>query len=183
MSIGIDYSMTCPAVCYYTPDLAQFWYSQGHETRIGLPIPNLAACYLTPKDTVSERAAFLATYCVHWIKQFDPIRVWIEDYAFAATGRVFHIGENTGILKHFLDNESIAYTPVPPTVVKKFATGKGNADKHKMTDAFLRDYPPAVAWIRQFFPRYKDGQILAKSPLSDLADAYWIAKYAYTQER
>lgn len=183
MSIGIDYSMTCPAACYYAEDAIKFWYSHGTETKIGLSLPNVAACLITPKNTVSERAAFLATYCVHWIDQFHVKRVWIEDYAFAATGRVFHIGENTGILKHYLDNAAIEYTPVPPTVVKKFATGKGNADKHKMTDAFLRDYPPAVAWITQFFPRFKDGQIVAKSPLSDLADAYWIAKYAHSQER
>jgi hypothetical protein len=63
-------------------------------------------------------------------------------------------------------------------VIKKFATGKGNADKVKVTTAFLNDYPASKTWIPFFFPRYQDGDLFAKSPLSDLADAYWLAKYA-----
>jgi len=184
MSIGIDYSMSCPAACYYTESVVKFWYSHTALRMVGLPIHDMTATFIHPEGTVSERAARLAQYCLNWIRSVaDAKQVYIEDYAFAATGRVFHIGENTGILKHFLDNESIDYTPVPPTVVKKFATGKGNADKHKMTAAFLLDYPPAVKWIPLFFPRFKDGQLVAKSPLSDLADAYWIAKYAHAQGR
>lgn len=186
MSIGIDYSMSCPAACHYTEDKMVFWYAHTAMRMVNayMQIPNMRATLIMSDGTVSERAARLAKSCVTWIWSVtQDNQVYIEDYAFAATGRVFHIGENTGILKHFLDNEAIEYTPVPPTVVKKFATGKGTADKHKMTQAFLLDYPPAVKWLPVFFPRFKDGQITAKSPLSDLADAYWIAKYAYAQGR
>lgn len=181
MGIGIDYSMTCPAACRYSDSGTQFWYC--HDSKWDVDLPGLHGVYLGEYSSVSKRAAFLAASLLKWVSAHVEKTVWIEDYAFAATGRVFHIGENTGILKHFLDDASIEYMTVPPTVVKKFATGKGNADKHKMTEAFLRDYPPAVAWITRFFPRYKEGQILAKSPLSDLADAYWIAKYAHSLER
>jgi Holliday junction resolvasome RuvABC endonuclease subunit len=141
-------------------------------------VPYVASVGIPETQSVTKRAAILAAACCDWIASFDLSPVCIEDYAFNATGRVFHIGENTGILKHYLDLRDIKYIPVPPTVIKKFATGKGNADKYKMVDAFLTDYPAAHGWIPKFFPRYKPGAILAKSPLSDLADAYWIAKYA-----
>ena len=36
-------------------------------------------------------------------------RVYLEDYAFAATGRVFNIGENTGILKKQLKDQANLY--------------------------------------------------------------------------
>ena len=180
MSIGIDYSMSCPAACSYEPTrfgaYVQFWYA--HATKHDVSFPQVTAIELPEFFSVSKRAAFLASELLDWIGDRQTLQVWIEDYAFNATGRVFHIGENTGILKHYLDLRDITYTPVPPTVVKKFATSKGNADKYKMVDAFLKDYPPARDWITKFFPRYKPGAILAKSPLSDLADAYFIAKYA-----
>lgn len=181
--IGIDYSMTCPAVCACSPDTTpMFWYAHERKyqvdlagvTAIAIPSFNIdgSAC------TVVQRATYLARHCVEWIRRRGVTDVAIEDYAFAATGRVFHIGENTGILKYRLNEFEINVHPVPPTVIKKFATGKGNADKPKMVAAFLSEYPEARNWIPVFFPRTKSDQSPAKSPLADLADAYWIAKYA-----
>ena len=39
--------------------------------------------------------------CIRWYHGRVQC-VYLEDYAFAATGRVFDIAENTGILKHQL---------------------------------------------------------------------------------
>jgi hypothetical protein len=170
--------MTCPAVCAYTPGHVSFWFA--HESKYDISLDNVTGVSVNLDGSVSRRAARLAKQCVQWILTFPDISVvGIEDYAFAATGRVFHIGENTGILKHYLDNAALSYVPYPPTVIKKFATGKGNADKFRMTSAFLADYPDATKWAAKLFPRTKPGVISAKSPLSDLADAYWIAKYQY----
>ena len=60
------------------------------------------------------------------------------------------------------------------------APAAGNADKKMMTDAYLNSYPAARSWIAAFFPRFKKGASPAKSPLADLSDAYWVAKYAYS---
>lgn len=170
--------MTCPAVCLYTPQQSLFWYAHDHDHP---SLPDVTAAPNPTHLSVSRRGAVLGRTCVEWIVATAPNlhTVTIEDYAFAATGRVFHIGENTGILKYFLDEMLFDIHPVPPTVIKKFATGKGNADKAKMTAAFLNIYPAARSWIPMFFPRFKNGSSPAKSPLADLADAYWIAKYAY----
>jgi Holliday junction resolvasome RuvABC endonuclease subunit len=178
MTIGIDYSMTCPAACLYTPTVCQFWYA--HESK--RPALDAVTCDPIPAGlSVSRRAALLARHLTSWVVGVAPDlqSVAIEDYAFAATGRVFHIGENTGILKYFLDEMDLDIRAIPPTVIKKFATGKGNAKKDQMTCAFLNTYPAARSWITAFFPRYKEGSSPAKSPLADLADAYWIARYDY----
>jgi hypothetical protein len=173
-SIGIDYSMGCPAACAYQPELVQFYYA--HATK-DATFPNVTYAPVPSTQIGVQRSGTMAWDLLEWLMDVGTESIMIEDYAFAATGRVFHIGEHAGILKYVLMQNRITVNVVPPTVVKKFATGKGNADKAKMTIAFLADYPAACSWVTSFFPRYKDGDLLAKSPLSDLADAYWIAKY------
>ena len=66
--------------------------------------------------------------------------VGLEGYAYGASGRaIFQIAENCGLLKYKLWEAGIAVDVIPPTKVKKDATGKGNADKRKMVDAFELD--------------------------------------------
>lgn len=174
MIVGIDYSMTCPAACVYNGAQSQFWcaHARTYET-----LTHLTATPITTTEMI-PRAESTALALIAWIQQWPQItEAVLEDYAFSATGRVFHIGEHTGILKYLLHRNGYTIRAVPPTVVKKFATGKGNADKSRMTNAFLEDYPGAREWIPSFFPRTRAGASSAKSPLSDLADAYWISKY------
>ena len=81
-----------------------------------------------------DRFSKLASWTIECIRWFDGRvdRVYLEDYAFAATGRVFNIGENTGILKKQLKEAGFKYVTIPPTVIKKHATGKGNANKESL---------------------------------------------------
>lgn len=99
--------------------------------------------------------------------------VCIEDYAFAAKGKVFHIGENTGILKYRLWQQQIQYKTVPPTQVKKFGTGRGNAKKEDVYAAFIAE----TRLDLQTIVGANSAQI--KSPVADLADAYYICKYGH----
>ena len=46
--------------------------------------------------------------------------------------------ENCGILKYKLQERNIPYDVIVPSVVKKGATGKGNADKIKCMRHFLK---------------------------------------------
>jgi len=178
--VGIDYSMTCPAACAYGSDGVYFWYA--HATKLP-DLTNVEHHQIGDGAWTVERAVDIGYFLRDWI--IDAFAyctvppVAIEDYAYAATGRVFNIGENTGILKALLYRDGIKFDAIPPTVIKKFATGKGNADKHKMTMAFLEAYSAAKEWVPAFFPRLKDDGSPAKSPLADLADAYWIARYSY----
>jgi len=63
---------------------------------------------------------------------------------------------------------------VPPTVVKKYATGKGNATKEKMYDAFVAE--TGVDLHNIISPTTKLG-----SPTTDVVDAWYIARYMCEQ--
>lgn len=58
-----------------------------------------------------------------------------EDYSFNSKGRsTFSSGELGGLLKWTLWRECIPLLMVPPTSVKLFATGKGNAEKGQVIE-------------------------------------------------
>jgi crossover junction endodeoxyribonuclease RuvC len=97
--------------------------------------------------------------------------VFIEDYAYSATGKVFHIAENMAILKNMLVQTGIKYTMISPTAIKKFATGKGNANKEKMYESFKNETGRDLE--KEFELRCD------KNPISDIVDSYWLCKYGF----
>ena len=104
------------------------------------------------------------------IHQVD--KVLLEGYSYGSTGKVFHIAENTAILKYNLWDEQIPFSIIPPTVIKKFATGKGNANKEKMYEEFVKENP-GVDLRSDLTPRSSN----VISPVNDIVDAYFIAKF------
>jgi len=57
--------------------------------------------------------------------------VMIEHYAFGARGQaMISLGELGGVIRLALHEAEIPYIEVPPTVAKKFVTGKGNCNKN-----------------------------------------------------
>ena len=80
---------------------------------------------------------------------------------------------STGVLKYKIYQRGIPLTIIPPTEVKKYATGKGNADKEKMYDAFVEENNMLLKSI--ITPDKKD----ITSPVSDIVDSYYICKYLY----
>jgi len=85
-------------------------------------------------------------------------------------GKVFNLAENCGILKYMLYKAEYKFFTVPPTVVKKYATGKGNATKEKMYEAFLNE--TFIDLHNIISPTTKLG-----SPTTDIVDAWYIARY------
>lgn len=120
-----------------------------------------------------QRFDNLAAWAVHKI---DPeAEVYIEGYAFGAKGQVFNIGENTGALKKKIWERKgyspQSYTAFTPGTIKKFAAGKGNADKVMMHEAFVKE--TAIKLDVHF------GVNPGDSPISDIVDAYYICKFGY----
>jgi len=114
-----------------------------------------------------DNAKLIVQFCIHHKVEC----VFIEDYAMGARGRVFNIGENGGILKHMLFQKGIPFTTTPPTVIKKFATGKGNAKKDAMWDRFVLDTG------RSELHELLIGKAKLDSPVTDIVDAWYIVKH------
>ena len=157
---GIDYSLTSPAICvykeeedggYFDFDGCVFHYLFNSErqrqlaTRSGLS--NLKAEPYPEWKTAEERHEKLTAWAYRIVQGCDE--VYLEGYAYMATGRNIHsITENTGLLKHKMWKNKVSFKSYPPTVIKKFATGKGNANKELMYEAFVEEplTPTAVSY-------------------------------------
>lgn len=176
IAVGIDYSMSCPSVCvhsgsewsfnnckfYFLTNRKKFQFCDGQF--FGSPQSDFL--------TSEERFDTIASWAISKI----PIesKVYIEGYAFAAKGVVFNIGENTGVLKHKLySRKQNSVSVVAPSTVKKFATGKGNANKEQMHESFVKEV--------SFDIDLHFGCNIGDSPISDIVDSYYIAKYAFHQ--
>ena len=145
---GIDYSLTSPAICVwkstddddglYNFDDCDLYYLENPRKRRG-PTPhgilNLHADPYPEWETEEERHELLSNWTMSIITGCE---VFIEGYAFATVGKshVRSVAEGTGLLKNKLWKMKVPFTIFPPTVIKKHATGKGNADKELMYKAF-----------------------------------------------
>ena len=65
----------------------------------------------------------------------------------------------------------VNYDTVVPSVVKKGATGKGNADKDLMYESFSKE---TNTDLKKIFDVEKIG-----NPVSDIVDSFYIAKVGY----
>lgn len=98
------------------------------------------------KWTGVPRLMFLRDHLLSWIRQCRPRPkvVVMEGYSMAArAGRLADLGELGGVLKVALwdagyREEDGTLVVVPPAQLKKFATGRGNADKAAVVSAVVR---------------------------------------------
>lgn len=69
-----------------------------------------------------------------------PALVVIEGYSFNSKFKSEFMGELGGCIRMTLWRHELRYVDVPPAVLKKFATGKGNAGKDDMISAAIRRF-------------------------------------------
>lgn len=168
--IGIDYSMASPAICIGDGTFT------GCKIRYLTSIKKFSQSYLDGKiagthfDTWASQE-FRFDYISNWIlAQIPPDSdVNLEGYAFAGKGKVFNIGENTGLLKHKLYKANIQPCTPTPTQIKKQATGMGNASKSDMYLAFVDLTGVKLAEEMDCTPE--------SNPLSDVVDSFFIYRY------
>ena len=181
---GIDYSLTSPAICVYKEDDGGFYnfdscvfhYLSNNERQQQLAarcgVSNLIAEPYPEWNCEEERHEKLASWAYSRIQGCDE--VFIEGYAFATSAQagVRSIAENTGLLKNKMWKNKISFMSYPPTVIKKFATGKGNANKEVMYEAFVDELLTPTDLKERLTP--KATKII--NPISDIVDSYFIAK-------
>ena len=66
----------------------------------------------------------------------------------------------------------LTFKTFPPTVIKKFATGKGNSNKEQMYEAFVDELLTPDDLKERLTPKAKK----VINPISDIVDSYFIAK-------
>ena len=106
----------------------------------------------------------------------DADVIVLEDYAMGAKGKVFHLGENCGLLKHKLWQRGLKFETVAPTALKKFASGKGNSDKCAMLNAFVKE--TGIDLMKQMDKESKD----CGSPVSDVVDSFYLAQWGIKKQ-
>jgi len=181
---GIDYSLTSPAICVYKDengghfdfDRCMLHYLSNNERQQQLAarcgVDNLKAEPYPEWQSEEERHEKLATWTYNIVQGCEE--VFLEGYAFATSAQagVRSIAENTGLLKHKMWKNKITFKTYPPTVIKKFATGKGNANKEVMYEAFCDELLTPTDLKELLTPKATK----VKNPISDIVDAYFIAK-------
>lgn len=176
---GIDYSLCGPAVCLFRANATgkfsysgcSFYFLTDNKRQSEIRTLNIFGERLSDWNNDQHRYETIADWALDIV--MGCTHVALEGYAYSAHGKVFHIAENTGILKYKLYQLSVPVTIIQPTEIKKYATGKGNADKNAMYESWLNE--TGVDLKALLTPRRAD----SVSPVSDIVDSYYICKKMY----
>ena len=177
--VGIDYSLNSPAICIagdnFDFNKCSFHFLTSKKKHIGKFGKNIFGYEIKDYKTPIERFTNISTWALDIIHKHknNTAKVYIEGYSFGSKGQaVFQIAENCGILKYRLQmSPSILYDTIVPSVVKKYASGKGNADKQLMYDSFKEHTK------QDLLKMFDMGKL--NNPVTDIIDSYYIAKVGY----
>lgn len=188
---GIDYSMTSPGICVHDMDKpftfenCKFYFLTDKKYLDGKLLHNVYGKYLNKKDYQTDIGRFdaICQWAIHKMEIYfhsTTSEIALEGYSMGSRGRVFNIGENTGILKHQILYHGWPLTIYSPKEIKMFAVNntpldfsavnKNKIDKYHMYDIFLEETGTDLQQI--LTPKKKK----IDSPVSDIVDSYYICK-------
>ena len=181
--IGIDYSLTSPAITTYTGNNfnikdCKFYSLTEKKKYLKADPPYYFAQYPDFYSSEEERFNLISDWAFNIIFNFPPIEtiIGIEDYSFGSKGRVFGLAENTGLLKHKLWKAGYIHHKFSPSTIKKLATGKGNSTKDIIAECLKQQTGVDIS--------FQIDCKIGNSPSSDIIDSYYVCKYTfdYTQD-
>ena len=127
--IGLDLSLTSTGVCVYS-------ITEDSVVTESIKTSNKNSYmqrYKIILDRITEIDHFMVPAAIYFI----------EGYSFGSFGKsssMSNLIELGGIIKYDLNNRERFYIDVPPTILKKFVTGKGNAKKEDIKLALYKKY-------------------------------------------
>ena len=181
-AIGIDYSLNSPALCIASGDMSfkncKFHYLSSKKKYIG-QFDNITGTEYPEWSDPIERFTKISSWVHTSLRSYGDMDLFngkkvvhLEGYSYGSKGQaIFQIAENCGILKYSLLNIKIEYNIIVPSIVKKFATDKGNANKELMYEHFCKD-------TKTDLMKTLDMQTLS-NPVTDIVDAYYISRCGY----
>lgn len=179
--IGFDWSLNSPGICSLLEiegGESELTFGYYHKEKISGFSDNMIwlgdpSRYKNGNQFV--RYEFLRDSALRFVKtrganSWHHVNVSIEGYSYGSKGFTFEIGENSGFLISGIRSGFKGCVPIkiPPSAVKKEGTGRGNASKEEMVQAFMIETGIDLIGSSGF-------QTL-KSPLSDIADSYYVMK-------
>lgn len=161
--LGVDPSLTNTAgVLLSAEGEIKHYFNSKHR--------DVCSVKLTDKNfeikRLAEMGEFLKTELATVLTGNFDLVVCYENYSFGSTNRAFSLGELGGVLKTSLLLFTEDIHLVEPKRLKKFATWKANASKDCMMEQAVLEAPYLAT-------------IPAREFTNDLADAYFLAKYAW----
>lgn len=176
--LGVDQSMTCTGVVVldHIPHATD---GQGITS-----IEALKAIRTSKTDAEDfvvdtyERARTIGMQLVQLAETHKPDYVVFETPSLASKGNATRtlpmlLGSLLAQLEGTLSREGVTLLTVAPTSLKKFATGKGNATKDEMVEA-IESHDSELYQLLMNTAKAKGRY--------DVADAYWLAKWAIDKE-
>lgn len=168
MKVGIDYSMSCPAIYVLRDDGTEKWYAVQETLRL-VQESELISIERHPKyANKMERALHLANWAISILRAEGVSELNLESFSMGSTASmVYDIGVHSGVLYQKLYENDIKVNFIPPTTAKKTFQGSGIASKEDMCTKFFE----LRGW------RFSDTleTKINESPENDLVDAYAIA--------
>jgi Holliday junction resolvasome RuvABC endonuclease subunit len=152
--MGIDQSLNGTAVCI----------------AVGTELLDFSVIRTDKTADVFSRTLFVALKLCELYAVHKPDIIHIEGLAFAMRGDATR--DLAGLLFTVINvlainHPTAKYILVPPTTLKKFATGSGKAKKEHM----IASLPADIA------KRFTDAKYKKTTGLADLADSYWLSQY------
>lgn len=171
---SIDYSMTSPVISVYD-DSKEFLFQNltvhnrtSKKKLVGTHNDNIQVSLIEDYDSNEERFYQSGEWAKKILLEHKVEKVFIEGYAMGASkGLVFNIAENTSVLKQIMWSNNIQFVEFAPTSIKKFFSGKGNAKKPEMIEAFKNK---TGVDLQTIFGNNK----VDDKPADDIVDSYAI---------
>lgn len=171
--LGIDFSLTSPAYTILEGNQVTSYCLSSVKQPIEITVNNFNI-YIYPIKkyftSTFDRMEYLSNFTVDIAKNCDITA--LEDYSYGSKGLVFSIAEITGFVKYNLWKINKNPRLLAPAVIKRWATGKGNANKEKMKESFIEKTGIELDNLCQLNKLKTLG-----SPISDIVDSFYIADY------
>lgn len=170
MIVGIDFSISSPCICLLgeTFSDSEFHFLTAKKKLYG-HFDNIQGHLHMDYKSTEQRFANITNWVMDCLPN-EKCVVYLEDYSMGSKGQTFSIGENTGLLKHYLYCNQVEFHLFSPSTIKKSFTSKGNADKNLMLDEFVSKTKIDL-YSQLHLVRGKK----VESPISDIVDSWAIA--------
>lgn len=177
---GVDYSMQSPGIAIAsTDDDLIFENVEFHGFNGTKSLPGVygnITIHPTDKEwpTDEERYSRLARRVVTLLNNAGVEWVCLEGLSMGSRkGSILNIAQNHGEFRQALTRQGIPFILPAPTEIKKAFSGKGNAKKEAMVDAFDQKTGNDIGSIL--------GKTKYNSPENDLVDAFAMLEFIYKQ--